>query len=93
MAFTVADGLTVKLNDCVLPEQLTPPFVKVGVAITVAVTGAEPIFIPLNEAMLPEPLEESPILVALFVQAYVFTPPVLVVPKLIAETEAPLHTT
>ena len=59
----------VKLNDCVLPEQLTPPFVKVGVAITVAVTGAVPIFTPLKDAMLPEPLAASPMLVVLFVQA------------------------
>ena len=69
MAFTVADGLTVKLNDCVLPEQLTPPFVKVGVAITVAVTGSISLFDPLKDTMLPEPLAPSPILVALFVHA------------------------
>ena len=69
MEFRVAVGLIVILNDCVLPPQLTPPFVKVGVAITVAVTGAVPIFIPLNEAMLPEPLAANPMLVVLFVQA------------------------
>ena len=69
MAFTVAVGLILILNDCVLPEQLTPPLVKVGVAITVAVTGAMPIFIPLKEPMLPDPLAASPMLVVLFVQA------------------------
>ena len=81
------------LNDCVLPEQLTPPFVKVGVAITVAVTGAVPTLEPPKEMILPEPLAASPMLVVLFVQAYVFTPPVLELPKLIPVTIEPLHTT
>ena len=48
IASTVAVGFIVILNDCVLPKQLTPPFVNVGVAITVAVTGSVPILIPVS---------------------------------------------
>ena len=65
----MAVGFIVILKLFVLPKQLTPPLVKVGVAITVAVTGAVPIFIPLKEPMLPDPLAASPTLVVLFVQA------------------------
>ena len=56
------------VNVCGIPVQVTPPLVKLGVTVIVAVTGAEPVFAAMKEAMLPVPLEGSPIEALLFVQ-------------------------
>ena len=63
------------------PTQDVPPFVKVGVTTTVAITGNVPGLIPVKAAISPVPVAASPILVVLFVHAYVVVPPVFSVPK------------
>ena len=75
------------------PTQLTSPLVYVGVTVTVAITGDEPVLIPKNELIFPVPLPPSPIEVKLLDQAYVVVPPILVVPNVTAVVAAPLHTT
>ena len=92
-SFTWADGLTVIVKVCAVPEQLTPPFVKVGVTVMVAVTGDVPVLIALNDAIFPVPFAARPIVVLLFVHAYVVVPPVLFVEKVTAVVGLPLHTT
>ena len=67
-AFTLAVGLTVMVNVVDGPVQLTPPFVKVGVTVIVAVTGAVPLFTAVNAAIFPVPLAARPIVVFEFVQ-------------------------
>ena len=67
--FTVAVGFTVIVNVVGVPMQLTPALVKVGVTVTVAVTGEVPVFVPAKAAILPVPLAAKPIDVLLFVQA------------------------
>jgi hypothetical protein len=67
-----------------VPAVDTPPFVYVGVTVIVATTGAVPVFTALKLVMLPEPLAARPILVVLFVHAYVVVPPVLLVVKFTA---------
>ena len=64
-----------------------------GVTVTVAVTGAVPVFVAVNEGMLPLPLAARPIEVVLLVQEYVVVPPVLFVVKLTAVVAEPLHST
>ena len=86
-------GLTVIVKVLVGPVQLTPPLVKVGVTTTVATTGVVPVLTAVNEAMLPVPNAKSPIDGVSFVQAYVVVPPVLFVPKIIAEVLVLLQTT
>jgi hypothetical protein len=68
-AFTVGVGLTVYVNEEAGPAQPTPPFVYVGVTVTVAVTGTAVVFAAANEAMLPTPLAARPIDGVLFVHA------------------------
>jgi hypothetical protein len=73
--------------------QGTPPLVKVGVTVIVAITGAVPELTAANAVILPAPLAARPIEGILFTQLYVVVPPVLPVPKLIAVVLAPLQTT
>ena len=85
--------MTVIVKLVVGPVQGTPPLVKVGVTVIVAVTGEVPLFTAVNAAILPVPLAARPIEGVLFTQLYVVVPPVLPVPKLIAVVFAPLQTT
>ena len=50
------------------PVQGTPPLVKVGVTVIVAVTGADPVLTAANTAILPDPLAPRPIVELSFVQ-------------------------
>ena len=50
------------------PVQLTPPFVKIGVTVIVAVTGALVLLMAVKAAILPVPDAVSPIDVLLLVQ-------------------------
>ena len=86
-------GLTVIVKVLVGPVQLTPPLVNVGVTTIVAITGAVPVLVAVNEAMFPVPNARSPIDGVSFVQAKVVVPPVLLVPKIIAEVLVLLQTT
>ena len=65
---TLGVGLTVMKNIFVAPEHETPPFVKVGVTVTVAVFGALPALITANAGISPEPPAANPILGSLLVQ-------------------------
>ena len=89
-AFTVGVGLTVIVNVVAVPVQVTPPFVKDGVTVMVAVTADAVAFVAVKEPILPVPMAASPIEVVLFVQLY--TVPVTAPVKLIAVVDAPLHT-
>jgi len=55
-SFTCAEGFTVMVNDSAGPVQFTPPFVKVGVMVMVAVTGDVPGLVATNALIFPEPL-------------------------------------
>ena len=68
-AFTLAVGITVMVNVVDGPAQLTPPLVKVGVTVIVAVTGAVPLFTAVKAAIFPVPLAAKPIDVFVLVQA------------------------
>jgi hypothetical protein len=95
-AFTVAVGLTVMVNVIVVPVQLTPAFVYVGVTITVAVTGAVVLFTAVNELMFPLPLAAKPMEGVLFAQLKTIllpAPIVLGLVNVIAAVEAVLHNT
>ena len=60
--FTCASGFTVIVNTIWVPVQLIPAFVKVGVTVIVASTGAVPEFVAINGGiLLPEP-PNNPIL-------------------------------
>ena len=63
--FTCAVGFTVIVKVTDGPEQVTPPFVKVGVTVIVATCGVVPLFTAVNELIHPPaaPLAASPILV------------------------------
>src|SRR5450759_4485670 len=65
---TSAVGLTVIVKVLVGPSHVTPPFVKCGVTIIVATTGAVPVFVAMNDGILPLPLAANPMLISLFVQ-------------------------
>jgi hypothetical protein len=71
------------------PLHETPPFVKTGVTVIVAIAGVVPVLIALNDAIFPEPFAASPIDVLSLVQLYTVAKPVNVT----AAVEAPLHTT
>ena len=43
------------------PLQVVAPFVKFGVTVIVAVTGAEPLFVAVKDDMLPVPFAARPI--------------------------------
>ena len=53
-ASTVGVGLTLMVNIFGVPVHDTAPFVKVGVTVIVAVTGAVPILTAVNEGRLPD---------------------------------------
>ena len=67
-AFTVAVGFTVMVNVVVMPTQLTPLFVNVGVTVIVATTGVVVLLVATKVGILPVPLAVMPIDAALFVQ-------------------------
>ncbi len=75
-----------------VPVQLTPPLVKVGVTVMVAVTGEVPLLMAVKEEMFPLPLAPSPIDVLSFNQLKVTVPPVLELTKATGAVLAPLHT-
>ena len=85
--------MTVIVKLVVGPVQGTPPLVKVGVTVIVAVTGDVPVLMAVNAAILPVPLAPSPIEGVLLTQLYVVVPPVLTVPKAMAVVLVPLQTT
>jgi hypothetical protein len=68
-SLTCADGLTVIVKVCAVPGQLCPPFVKVGVTVIVADTGAVPALVAVKEAIFPVPLAARLIEVLSLVQA------------------------
>ena len=55
-------------NDCDVPEHVTPPFVYRGDTVTVATTGAVPVFTAVNNPIVPVPLAARPIDGVLFDQ-------------------------
>ena len=67
-AFTVGVGFTVMVNVVGVPLQVTPPLVKLGVTVIVAVTGVVPVLVPVKDWMVSVPLAPRPIHVLLFVQ-------------------------
>ena len=66
---TVGVGLTVMVKDWAVPVQLTEPFVKVGVTVIVATTGAVPVLVAVKDGMVGVfvPLAANPMEVVLFV--------------------------
>ena len=58
---TVGTGLTVIVKGEVIPVQVVPELVKVGVREIVAVTGAVVELVAMNEEISPVPLAASPI--------------------------------
>jgi hypothetical protein len=51
--FSVGVGFTVIVNVCAVPEQLTLPFVKVGVTVIVALIAAVPALVAVKAGRLP----------------------------------------
>ena len=90
--FITGVGFTVIVKLTGAPLQLTPPLVKVGVTVIVAVTGTWLLLIAVKAGILPKPAEVNPMVVLLLVQLYVTVPPVLGLVKLTAAVKAPLHT-
>ncbi len=74
------------------PGHTVVPFVNVGVMDMVAVTGEVPGFVAVKEGRFPVPEAARPILILLFVQAYVVVPPVFTVVNVTADVAEPLHT-
>ncbi len=76
-----------------VPVQVTPPLVKLGVILTVAVKAMVPVLVAVMAGMLPVPLADRPVnpAGAVIVQLYVVVPPVLLVPKVTAVVLAPLQ--
>jgi hypothetical protein len=68
IAFIFPVGFTVMVNVLDVPTQLTPALVKVGVMVTVAVTGVLVALVAIKDAMLPAPLAANPIDGVLFTQ-------------------------
>ena len=64
----VAVGFTVMVKVIGIPLQVTPPLVKAGVTVMVAVTGAVVAFVAVKLAILPEPFAANPMDVVLLVQ-------------------------
>jgi hypothetical protein len=56
-------GLTVIVNVCEVPEQPTPPLVKVGVTVIVALIGEVPPLVAVNAGNEPVPPAPRPIVV------------------------------
>jgi hypothetical protein len=67
--FTCPPGFTVMVKLVVGPGQDVEPFVKVGVTVIVAVTGAELVLLAVKEGTVPVPLAASPIVGWLLLQA------------------------
>jgi len=67
--FNEGVGLTVIVKFCAVPEQLAPPFEKVGVTVMVAVIAAIPGLVAVKEAIFPVPLAARLIDVLLLVHA------------------------
>ena len=86
-------GFTVIVKVLVGPVQEVPSLAKVGVTTIVAITGKVPVLTVVKELMSPVPVAARPILVVLFVQAYVVVPPVCVVPKVTLTVFASLQIT
>lgn len=86
-----ADGFTAMVNVDAVPLQTTPPLVKLGVTVIVAVTGEVPVLTAVNEAMLPVPLADKPMagLLLLQVNSVPFTDPL----STIGDVDAPLQIT
>ena len=68
IAFTDGVGFTVIVNVLDAPVQVTPPLVKVGVTVMVAVMAAVLTLVAVKLAILPVPAAARPMLVLLFVQ-------------------------
>ena len=68
IAVMVGIGFTVMMKVCSGPVQVTPPLVKVGVNVMVAVTCAVPELIAVKAGTLPVPLAPNPMLVLSLVQ-------------------------
>ena len=81
--------MTVIVKLVVGPVQGTPPLVKVGVTVIVAVTGDVPVLMAVNAAILPVPLANNPIEGVLFVHKYVV--PATAPPNVTAVVASPLH--
>jgi hypothetical protein len=92
-ALAVAVGLTVMVNVLDVPTQLTPPFIKVGVTVMVATTGAVVVLVAINVGMLPTPFAARPIDGVLFVQLNATVPPVAGLLNVIAAVDEPLQST
>lgn len=86
--FTTGIGFTVMVNITGVPEQVTPPLVKVGVTVMVAVIGA-PVLLVATKLILPVPVAPSPMSILLLAQLY--TVPATGPVKFTA-TGAPAHT-
>ena len=82
-------GFTIIVKVSVFPGQ---PLIN-GVTTIVAVTGVVPVLVAVKLAIFPVPLAAKPMLVLLFVQAYVVVPNVFVVAKVIAVVATELQTT
>ena len=76
-----------------VPTQVTPPLVYDGVTVTVATTGAVPVFTAVKEAMFPVPVAARPIEAVVFVQLYTIVPPVVGLVNVTAVVGEPLHIT
>ena len=68
IAFTTGVGFTVIVNVLDAPVQVTPPLVKLGVTVMVAVTAAVLTLVAVKLPILPVPAAARPMLVLLFVQ-------------------------
>jgi len=93
MEFTWAVGFTVMVKVFAGPGQVTPPFVKEGVTVMLALTGDPVELVAIKGEMFPVPLAAKPMLVLLFVQVYVVLPPVFTVVNVIKDVLEPLQTT
>src|SRR2546426_927353 len=58
--FTVGVGFTVMVNEFGAPSQVFPAFVKCGVTVILAVTGAVPLLTAVKGGILPLPLAGRP---------------------------------
>ena len=70
---SIGVGFTVTVKLCVVPTQVA----AVGVTAMIAVVATEPVFTAVNDAILPAPEFTRPIVVLLFVHAYVVPATVL----------------
>ena len=85
-------GFTVIVNVWGSPSLLIPPFSKVGVTVTVATMGDEPIFIAVKVGISPEPEAAKPIPGVSFTHSNVVLPPEFALSKSTL-ISSPSHTT